>query len=84
MQYSGKIVTTADYGTTYGITDTDGIIDFLFNSIVQIFLPCFRWLSDKHAMAWLSSWKSTWLKLVIRMDSWLCKSTFLVTTSSWQ
>lgn len=28
MQYSGKIVTTVDYGTTYGITDTDGIIDF--------------------------------------------------------
>jgi hypothetical protein len=24
MQYSGKIVTTIDYGTTYGIPDTDG------------------------------------------------------------
>ncbi len=23
MQYSGKIVTTVDYGTTYGIPDTD-------------------------------------------------------------
>ncbi len=25
MQYSGKIVTTADYGTTYGVSDTDGM-----------------------------------------------------------
>jgi len=25
MQYSGKIVTTADYGDAYGIVDTDGM-----------------------------------------------------------
>ena len=25
MQYSGKVVTTVDYGTTHRITDNDGI-----------------------------------------------------------
>ncbi len=36
MQYSGKIITTADYGATYSIPDTDGRYSsflFFYNSI---------------------------------------------------
>ncbi|CAF0736893.1 unnamed protein product [Adineta steineri] len=56
MQYTGKIVVTADYGETYGIVDTDGTPAVNIRS----FSFLFRQVS---ALSWLSGWMPNFLKI---------------------
>jgi len=48
MQYSGKIVTTVDYGTSHSVTDTDGTYPANIRSISFLVgrIPSLSWLSD--------------------------------------
>jgi hypothetical protein len=76
MQYSGKIVTTADYGATYSIPDTDGTLfnidyfcEFFFFFVIYLgqYPSNIRSLSflfrQVPALSWLSSWIPGFLKL---------------------
>jgi dehydrogenase/reductase SDR family protein 1 len=56
MQYSGKIVTTVDYGTTYSITDTDGEYPTNIRSLSYI-------LGQVPALSWLSGWIPSFFKI---------------------
>jgi len=56
MQYSGKIVTTVDYGTTYGITDTDGTYPTNIRSVSFL-------VAKIPSLGWLSGWIPGFLKL---------------------
>ncbi|CAF2582195.1 unnamed protein product [Rotaria sp. Silwood2] len=56
MQYSGKIVTTADYGATYSIPDIDG--EYPTNIRSFSFL-----VKQVPALSWLSGWIPGFLKV---------------------
>jgi len=56
MQYSGRIVTTADYGTTYSIPDTDGT----YPTNIRSFSYLVRQIPG---LSWLSGWIPVFLKV---------------------
>jgi dehydrogenase/reductase SDR family protein 1 len=56
MQYSGKIVTTVDYGTTYGVADTDGTYPTNIRSLSFL-------VSKIPGLSWLAGWIPGFLKL---------------------
>jgi dehydrogenase/reductase SDR family protein 1 len=56
MQYSGKIVTTADYGAAYSIPDTDGQYPSNMRSISFL-------VGQVPALNWLSGWIPGFLKI---------------------
>jgi len=56
MQYSGKVVTTADYGSTYGIPDIDGEYPTNIRSLGFL-------LKQVPALSWFSGWIPGFLKI---------------------
>jgi len=56
MQYSGKIVPTVDYGTTYGIPDKDGEYPANIRSVGYL-------VRQVPAISWLSAWIPGFLKV---------------------
>ncbi|CAF2104625.1 unnamed protein product [Rotaria magnacalcarata] len=60
MQYSGKIVTTVDYGTTYGIVDKDG--EYPSNM---------RWIGRYLRYVPGLSWLSDWIPGFVKIPFWL-------------
>ncbi|CAF0836123.1 unnamed protein product [Rotaria sordida] len=56
MQYSGKIVMTVDYGTTYSIPDTDGEYPTNIRSFSYLF-------KQVPSLSWLSGWIPGFLKV---------------------
>lgn len=77
MRYSGKIISTVDYGESYGVPDIDGEYLIVFSLINKTIFLLGQYPTNIRSVAFLISqvpglkWLSGWIPRFIKIPYWL-------------